>query len=80
MDTLPAALRGVPLPRRTGANPKTPFSDWVRRRLLTVESAGVVVAVLAGVVLFAAVALWLWALSAAMGWVVMILVMIAALV
>lgn len=53
--------------------------EWVRSRLLNLEVAGLVVAVVFGLVLLGAVGLWLWELGSAMGWLVLVLMLVAGL-
>ena len=54
--------------------------DWVRTRLLNLETAGIVIAVVAIAVLLVAVGVWLWALAGMIGWLMLIVVLAAALV
>ena len=54
--------------------------EWVRTRLLNLESAGIVIAVLVLAVFALAVGIWLWALAGMIGWFFVIVVLLAGLV
>ena len=54
--------------------------DRMRARLFNLESVGIVVAVLALALLLLSIGIWLWALAGMMGWLALIVVLLAALV
>jgi hypothetical protein len=54
-------------------------SGSMRRRLFNLELVGTVFAVVVGVVLLGAIGLWLWALAGMIGWLALILVLLAGL-
>ena len=54
--------------------------DWLRSRLLNLETVGIVVAVIVLAVLALAVGIWLWALAGMIGWLMLPVVLVAALI
>lgn len=54
--------------------------EWVRTRLLNLESVGMVISVVGLTVLSLAVGIWLWALSGMIGWLMVIVVLGAGLI
>ena len=53
--------------------------EWFRGRFLSLETIGIVIAVLVGAGLLLAVGIWLWALSRMIGFVALIVVLLAGL-
>lgn len=54
--------------------------EWIRTRLLNVENLGTLLALVAAAILLAVVVFWLWELASIMGWLVLLLVVVAGLV
>lgn len=53
--------------------------ERLRSRLLNLESVGIVVAVVAVAVLLLAIGIWLWTLAGMMGWLALVVVLLAGL-
>ena len=72
-------LRAVELAHKRSELAEPSKWDKVRSRLLNLESVGIVVAIVVLAVLALAIGIWLWALAGMLGWLALIVVMLAAL-